>query len=267
MDRTGKGWLPKVLRSCEPNSELAESLAEDAGTILPEISTTRDYPDRILKHYGIKRIALENCFEHCLPPPSRFLEWLIKNPDRMQRKADERSSERTRKCRADLFGDNGSTTQKRSVELALAELRERGTEGSARKWWAFEGFTEVDCFLETDRLLLLVEGKRTELLSSATGWYPFRNQLVRNLEVAQEQGHRRDKHFAVMVLSEDPIAPLTKQEICDSLPHFDAQKRNSLMEHYLGNATWKSVCDATGLVFSDLPGTTADLVACLRNQD
>jgi hypothetical protein len=39
------------------------------------------------------------------------------------------------------------------------------------------GHTEVDCWLETERLLLFVEGKRSESLSASTHWYPKRNQL------------------------------------------------------------------------------------------
>jgi hypothetical protein len=35
--------------------------------------------------------------------------------------------------------------------------------------------------ITTDRLIVTVEGKRTETLPSATDWYPRRSQLVRNL--------------------------------------------------------------------------------------
>jgi hypothetical protein len=38
----------------------------------------------------------------------------------------------------------------------LSELGRLGASGSRRKWWAFEGFTSVDFFLETDALLLLI---------------------------------------------------------------------------------------------------------------
>jgi hypothetical protein len=68
----------------------------------------------------------------------------------------------------------------------LEELERLGPKGSARKWWAFEGITKVDCWLETDRLVLFVEGKRTETLSKFTAWFPARDQLTRNLDLVGE---------------------------------------------------------------------------------
>lgn len=53
-------------------------------------------------------------------------------------------------------------------------------------WWRFEGSSHIDCVLETDRLVVTVEGKRTETLSPATHWYPSRSQLGRNLEAARQ---------------------------------------------------------------------------------
>jgi len=44
----------------------------------------------------------------------------------------------------------------------------------------------IDCVLMTDRLVVTVEGKRTEPLSAATDWYPQRSQFVRNLEAAKQ---------------------------------------------------------------------------------
>jgi hypothetical protein len=87
-----------------------------------------------------------------------------------------------------------STLEKRSRLLAeesavrdeaLKELTKVGAAGSKYKWWAFEGFTSVDCWLETETLLLLIEGKRTDTVSASTDWYPIRNQVVRILEGAQ----------------------------------------------------------------------------------
>ena len=68
---------------------------------------------------------------------------------------------------------------------------------------AFEGFTEVDCCIVTDRLVLLIERKRTEGLSESTAWYRGRNQLHRNLEAARELAGGRE--YAVIVIGEEPI--------------------------------------------------------------
>ena len=42
--------------------------------------------------------------------------------------------------------------------LRFRSLNRNGPEKSAGQWWAFEGFTEVDCCLQTDKLVLLIEG-------------------------------------------------------------------------------------------------------------
>jgi hypothetical protein len=105
------------------------------------------------------------------------------------------------------------------------------------KWWAFEGFTEVDCYLETDRFLLFVEGKRTEPLSESTVWYKGRNQLIRNLEVAEELAGTKD--YGVMLISEDPMPEPTHAEVDTSLPHLSPEHRDELMKHFLGCRTWR----------------------------
>ena len=102
------------------------------------------------------------------------------------------------------------------MAAALTELDQLGPSGSRRKWWAFEGFTEVDCWLETEKLVLFVEGKRTEPLSSSTHWFEQRSQLVRNLEVAGEIAN--GKSAAVLVVSEEPIAELTDIIVAESTP-------------------------------------------------
>jgi hypothetical protein len=116
--------------------------------------------------------------------PAAFLRWLTENPHALT------WPERPKGVRVE-FG--GPTQQKREAwfrgeaELiadALAELDAHGATGSRDKWWAFEGFTSVDCELRTEQMTLLIEGKRTERLSRSTHWFPQRNQLARNLEVA-----------------------------------------------------------------------------------
>jgi hypothetical protein len=90
--------------------------------------------------------------------------------------------------------------------------------------------------LETERLLLFVEGKRTEPLSASTHWYPERNQLVRNLEVVGELA--RGCAAAVLLVSEEPLAELTQETRAASTPHLDVLARKQLSRRYLGQTTW-----------------------------
>ena len=115
----------------------------------------------------------------------------------------------------------------------------------------------VDCVLMTDKLVVTVEGKRTEPLSPATDWYPKRSQLVRNLEAAKQLANGRC--WASLLVSETALLEGTDGHLDavlpDSAPHLDAAERAQLHGAYLGNLTWQLACDATGLDFSSLPST------------
>jgi hypothetical protein len=122
---------------------------------------------------------------------------------------------------------------------ALKELATFGAAKSRRKWWAFEGFTSVDCWLETENLLLLIEGKRTDAISASTKWFPTRNQIVRILEGAQMRSNGR-KNFAVLVCAESLIE-LPGEAWVGSLPHLSSTEIDKLKSHYLGSCTWSDI--------------------------
>jgi len=206
-DPTGRSWLPQLI-GCAPNqSAVAPLLARDTGALDPALSTIRSYPDRILRRYGLKTIPLEMCFEHPLPPPGAFLRWLIQNPSQMtwppSKGAERRFGVDTQARREALFGRRGPESAATAQADALRELDRLGAPGSRRAWWAFEGYTEVDCYLETPQLVLVIEGKRTEALSASTEWFPQRSQLIRNLEVARDIADNRA--FGVLVITEADI--------------------------------------------------------------
>jgi hypothetical protein len=254
-DASGHSWLPGLLKAAT-RSEYAQTLAKNPGGLDLSLLRTRDYRD---DEWG-GTIALESCFEKCFPPPERFLLWLIHNPTRMSwpRKSDgpnaaERTfGEQTQTWRKRLFNrDDPAAVTSAQVE-AQDQLTRNGVRASSLRWWAFEGETHVDCYLETDRLVLLVEGKREEHLSSSTSWFPRRNQLWRNLEVAA--GLSNGKRFALMLLAEnaEPEPP-----IAESLPHLESYERDFLTKHYLGCVLWTDACRATGIE-SALPHTVED---------
>lgn len=265
LDLTGKIWIPKLLQLCNLNQENSKSILLNFTNLKTEITRKRPYIDRVLKSYGIKSIELENCFEKSLPPPSRFLEWLIKNIDKFISNKIKSKNANTIKNRSDLFGSNGIDAQKSAQHLALSQLQLKTAKKSKNEWWAFEGFTEVDCYLETENLILLIEGKRTEPLSSSTMWYPERNLVIRNLEVAQEAAQEAGKAFGVILISEELIQFDLEKEAQKGLPHFSKDEIDDIIRHYLGNITWKDVCDVNGISFSDIPNTTQDVVSKILN--
>jgi hypothetical protein len=232
--------------------------------LLEETLKKRGYFDRVLKKYGVDKIDLESCFEKPFPPPPRFLRWLIENPDKMTWGKGKFSKETLLK-REKLFGKHGETAAHEARQEAIDELTRYGSEGSQKQWWAFEGFTEVDCCLETDRVVLFIEGKRNDTLASATNWYPERNQIIRNLEVAQEYVRNKNIDFAVMVISEKEIDPILPDVIENSLPHFSPTEREAIMGSYLGFILWEDLCRCVGIDFEPLRRiTTEEIVSELR---
>jgi len=233
----GSDWLPSLLRLATPRVPLPAELVAVPSTLLNDGNAY---------------------FERCFPPPERFLRWLIEHPEKMvwpRRRQDEHVfGDKTQRPREALFGRRGSAAQTQAREEALSELAHCGPQKSRSCWWTFEGFTHVDCCLETGRLLLFIEGKRTDRVARATAWYPQRNQLARNLEVAGE--HAQGREYALLLIAEQEPRP-EELELAPGLPHLEDGERSNLLSHYLGWTTWRAVCEATGIDYDALPDTVA----------
>lgn len=120
----------------------------------------------------------------------------------------------------------------------------------------------IDCALITDRMVLFIEGKRTEEGPSAgTVWAPNRNQVLRNLDCARAlAAHTRRPHYYVMLVVEE-YAETTADErrathhqlvtdpgvVEKSLPHMSAQEREEALRHYLGVTTWQAIVNRFSL--------------------
>jgi len=97
--------------------------------------------------------------------------------------------------------------------------------------------------------------KRTEMGASKNiAWYPFRNQVLRNLDCVAEYARQHQlTNFYVMLVVEKRLTesdPLRQAEINqvtnpdiikDSLPHLTVDQRQELIKHYLGVTTWEDL--------------------------
>ncbi len=252
-DPSGRTWLADLLSVAPHRERLPAAVLADPGHLDPDALRVRPYIDRILGE-----IPLAGCFEKPVPPPKAFLSWLITHPRQLQwplsaKREPVRYGRTTQGYRERLIGKAGVEQQGKAIDAALDALGRVGPQGSLRKWWSFEGFTEVDCCLETDRLVLFVEGKRLEPLSPSTAWFPERSQLIRNLEVAAERAGQRAA--AVLLVTETPIHdPLAEHTtLRASTPHLNDDERQDLANVYLGQVTWKALCDTVGVDFRSLP--------------
>jgi len=199
QDLTGTSWLPRILERVAEASgnEMAAGLTGVHSPLRPELVGP---PTRRRSINGQKNLNLPYCFEYRLSPPQAFLRWLLETAGAKwaaNKKDIPRKLLNIKERRELLVGSVDEVEKARSN--ALAELNRLRAGNSFRKWWAFEGFSSVDCFLETDEIVLLIEGKRNDILSPTTKWYPERNQLARNLEVAEYQAN--GKQFGRIVSS------------------------------------------------------------------
>ena len=188
-----------------------------------------------------------------MPPSTAFLKWAIENPAQLAALPPPNygaTGELAKAKRADLFGADAARREE-TIRLALTELeRVGGGKGSGQKWWAFEGFTHADACFETSECLLVIEGKRTEAVSASTRWFAQRNQLWRNVEVAQEMAGGRS--FGVIVAVESKAAGEKAlrealQGLDSSYPHLDKDQRGELACHLLGVVVWRDLVMRFGL--------------------
>jgi hypothetical protein len=261
-DPTGGSWLPALVRLGDAGTAYQQRLADSAGVLLPGQTKRRAYNEKCLKRYGLSAIKLEKCFEREFPPPEAVLAWLVADPSRMPRPDLRQIKESTREKkrryrREELFGYHGDKAREEAVKDALKKIRKKGALASRDKWWAFEGFVEVNCCLETDRLLLFVTCKRDDVLAPATPWYPARDELFRDLEVARANAGGRE--YALLLITEAPFGPVGDGEARASLPHLSDEDRRDLLSHYLGSTTWREACARLGVEYDGLPKNIAEV--------
>jgi hypothetical protein len=172
-DASGHSWLPGLLKIFPNRGVLPADLLLDPGLIVQ-----CRFGDELL-----------------LDPALRFLKWLVEHPAELTWPKYPIKNPYIRDMRERLLlcGSYRNTpdarteamqSAKKEIETLLEKARASTIGGWLKQWWVLEGRTHVDCFIETTRVQLYIEGKRTEGLSRRTSWYPKRNQLLRNLECA-----------------------------------------------------------------------------------
>ena len=168
-DATGKSWLPSLMRlGCR-----------GAAPELPGLLSTPPW------------------FEFPAPPPRDFLEWLVTHPKKLDR-PKYATGDLTKQKRDKLVAQDPAVLQE-----AISAIKDPASDHH-RKWWCLEGTTSVDCALFTPRLVLFIEGKRTEDGSSPdVSWYRGRDQVLRNLDCARSYAQQRELDYYTMLIIEE----------------------------------------------------------------
>lgn len=185
-------------------------------------------------------------YQRALAPPAVFLRWLLDNPQLME-VADPTTfgakGADSRRWRGKLFSGEPDLVSDARDE-GLRQLGKRLAQRGRRKWWAFEGFSRVDCCLISETAVLLVESVGAEPPPPSTVWFPQRSRLWRNVEAAKELAG--DRQFGLL-LAADSVADGTAamdhaaDTLAGSFPHLEGAPRAELSTHLLGFVTWPEV--------------------------
>lgn len=228
-DKTGKIWLEPLLRLGNRSAHKLDNTTLDPLVEAP-------------------------LYELPIQPPKLFLKWLLDNPDRLTSPSDKNWSiwgETTKQKRRALLKNDADVQGEALVAL------DKCLKIPQRSWWRLEGITRVDCTMKTHSAVIFIEGKRTEIgASKRVLWYPYRNQVLRNLDCASEYAMNYGfKDYFVIVIVEKDLVNKTRrmqeelESIIDpktiemSLPHLSHREREQLMKHYLGVTTWQDIAE------------------------
>lgn len=244
--------LLRALINASPGKEnLPRSIRENPGSIVSDCRRLKTVVDE-----DVVSMTIPSAFEWEVPPPGEFLRWMIQHPELLSPPPNANVSESTKLLRQS-FLDPDSAENERVKNQALTNLSHFGSVGSRKKWWAFEGFTYVDCFIETETMVLFIEGKRTEKSSKNVSWFSERNQIARNLECARQSAMScvKPKAFAVLMIIEAGVneeyhrRSVEPELLLKSWPHYQGSKKtqDELLRGFLGILTWDQVIDLWSL--------------------
>jgi hypothetical protein len=122
-----------------------------------------------------------------------------------------------------------------------------------------EGPSYPDVYLETERTIVVVEGKRTEREpTTSTTWMAQRHQMLRHIDAAWDGRGAKDIYGLLIVEGADdgtvaepwrsyPATLRGNAVLAASLPHRRDDERAAMARAFLGVTTWRRVCDRFGL--------------------
>jgi hypothetical protein len=216
---------------------------------LLELGNTRKLPRPQAGAAGL-RVAKWWPRQARLPAPPELLRWLLQNAEKPRNAAAWGRHPEVKENRRRVVDRDAAT-----LTEALKRLDQR--RGSGRAWYVLEGPTQPDVYLDTEEVVIVIEGKRSEPgPTTSTAWMPVRHQMLRQLDAAWEvrQGRRIYGMFIVEAEEETrSVTPSVWHQVADvtiseevlrgSLPHRTPEERSEIANALLGVTTWQAVCD------------------------
>jgi hypothetical protein len=248
-DPSGRLWLQPLL-------ELPERGPIAPRTNFPDLEPLRE------ARWGGNEISL--------PVPPALLQWLAVHVEAPHNQPTlGPSGPRTFQRRPALLANDAS------VQAEALALLHYGA--GAELWSVLEHDSRPDIYLETDSLIVVIEGKRDDRgPTTYTTWMKARHQMLRYLDAAWERraGKCVVGFFIVEGVGEEgvltnawqraPAATVNATALAESLPHRGPEDRAAIAQCFIGITTWQAVCwrlAHLGLDWASLPDTVAAVSA------
>lgn len=215
------------------------------------LSMMSGYRGLIVDYSDIEIIYGEK--EKHLPPPKSLLLWQIENKEKLtipKNYGVEPSSPSFPKRKA-FFNGN---------EDLILEAKKSLIDGqnASGKWYAFEGSTVPDIYIETPSHIFIGEAKRTELqLTTDTTWLEERDQMVRHIDAVLDNPK---EVIAFFIFNKEGFEKRFASKIDryrdadylkSSLPHRDLSEVERVAETFVGYAFWEDIAERFGIKFPD----------------
>jgi hypothetical protein len=186
-----------------------------------------------------------------LAAPPGLLRWLLENAEEPRDAAAWGRKPEVKENRRRVVDRDADT-----LAQALRSLEEGRP--SPRAWYVLEAPSQPDVYLDSDDIVIVVEGKRTETApTTSTAWMNVRHQMLRHLDAAWE--HRAGRriyglYIVEAVAASSPVEPpftwhaavestISDEVLRGSLPHRTPDERSQIASALLGVTTWQAVCD------------------------
>lgn len=234
-DKTGKSWLPQLLRLLAGGDSIHINLNWDF--------TIED------KGWGDQEKRLE--------PPVSLLSWLIRHPRTPNDGQLSKDPVKAQKRRELIEGSDVRVCE------ALSLLRKNP---SGDDWHIFEGVTQPDVLIQTPDLMIVIEGKRTERKTTKhTKWMSGRHQIWRHIDCAWEIKGKREV-FGFFIVEGDGLSDevpahwmdetkitMSQKALTSSLPHRGPEEQERIRRCFIGVTTWQKMCKEFGIDWGFLP--------------
>ncbi len=199
--------------------------------------------------------------EKGLAAPNALLLWLLKYAS-VPPLNNDWGGPAARAKREALLIDRDPQTLEESRQL----LAQYG--GFGRAWYVFEGASYPDVFLETESMVIVVEGKRKEVgPKTRTTWMNPQPQMLRHLDCAFEICNGRSLAGFFLVEGDGGTEAVAAPQVWldaardtvsldilpKALPHRSPAECEAIASAFLGVATWQRVCEEFNIPWPPAP--------------